>query len=118
MKKIEKNIRLYVAGWNETTPEAIKAAFGECCIQEVTYTDKTTPQFTGLELLVGLVMESYTKVPGRTFSLLTEPECFEGKAYYTWGLHLPDKAPRPGHDFLEYNEDGLITRIVGFLPVS
>ncbi|WP_146203129.1 hypothetical protein [Mucilaginibacter oryzae] len=86
MKNIIENIRLYVDAWNETTPKAVKAKFSECCAPDMTYTDKTTPLFTGIYKLVDLVTGSYQKTPGRTFSLLTQPEYFDGQVYYTWAF--------------------------------
>jgi hypothetical protein len=118
MKNIEENIRNYVAAWNETTPEAISSAFEQCCSQDITYTDKNTPKFSGISQLTSLVMSAHEKFPGITFSVLTEPECFDGQAYYSWGVHFPDGVDRAGRDYMEYNEDQLITRIVGFLPVA
>jgi hypothetical protein len=117
MKNIQENIKRYVNAWNETTPEAIKTAFEQCCAPDLTYTDKVTQKLTGIDELTALAMISHERFPGRTFFVMTEPEYFEGQAYYTWGIHLPGVGDRAGHDFMEYNEDEAITRVVGFLPV-
>lgn len=118
MKNIEEKIKHYVNTWNETTPEAIKAGFEKCCAPGITYTDRSTPLFSGIDQLTALVMSAHEKFPGITFSVLTEPECFEGLAYYSWGVNFPGVGERAGRDFMEYDKDELITRIVGFLPVA
>lgn len=117
MKNMTENISRYVGAWNEMTADAVKAALETCCAPDLTYTDKTTPVFSGIDELVKLIMGSHEKFPGRTFPLLTEPEYFDGQCYYTWGLNIPGMPEREGHDFVEYNAENMITRIVGFLPV-
>jgi len=118
MKSIEENIKDYVSAWNETTPEGIKAGFEKCCTPDVTYTDKNTPKFSGIDRLTALVMSAHEKFPGIRFSVLSEPECFEGQAYYSWGVHFPETGDKAGRDFMEYDDNHFITRIVGFLPVA
>jgi hypothetical protein len=117
MKNIIETISKYVGAWDEKTPEAVKAAFQECCAAEITYTDKNTPPLHGIDALRDLVMSSHAKFPGRTFSVLTQPEYFDNQCYYSWGVTFPGKEEIAGRDFIEYNGEGLITRIVGFLPV-
>jgi hypothetical protein len=125
MKNIAENISRYVGGWNEKNAEAVKAAFAECCVPDVTYTDKNTPDYTesrspvleGIDALTALVMGSHAKAPGRTFSLLTTPQYFNGNCHYSWGVLIPGREERAGWDYIQYNQDGLITQIVGFLPV-
>lgn len=118
MKSIAENIKDYVNAWNETTPEGIKAGFKKCCTPGVTYTDKNTPKFSGINQLAELVMSAHDKFPGIRFSVLSEPEYFEGQAYYAWGVHFPETGDRAGRDFMEYDDNHLIKRIVGFLPVA
>lgn len=116
MKNITEIVQRYVSGWNEPTHEAVKAAFKECCINDVTYKDKKTPILYGIDALVDLVMESYQLFPGRTFSILIQPEYFDGSCHYSWGAHVPATGHVAGWDYLEYNDDNQITAIVGFLP--
>ena len=117
-------ISRYVSAWNEKTPEAVKAAFSECCAPEMTYTDKNartytpdqTPIIKGIEELTALVMASYAKEPGRTFSMITTPQYFDSHCHYSWGLHVPGKDTAAGWDYIRYNDENLITEIIGFLP--
>ncbi|AYL95826.1 hypothetical protein [Mucilaginibacter celer] len=118
MKNIADNIRLYVSAWNEKTPEAIKAILLACCEPNITYTDKQTPQFSGIDALVDLIMNSYQLVPGRVITLQSEPEYFDGHAYYGWGIIIPGVGERAGRDYMIYDENHRIVEIVGFLPVS
>ncbi len=120
-----ETIERYVSAWNELTPATVKAALEQCCATRIsytdknmpTYTDKNTPVITGINALTDLVMLSHKKVPGRTFSVLTAPEYFEGHCYYTWGINIPGTGERVGHDYIIYNDANKIVSIVGFLPV-
>ena len=117
-------IDLYLSAWDEKTPEAVKAAFLECCSPKITYTDRNASTYTddpahlvqGIDQLTSLVMGSLDKVPGRTFSLLTTPQYFDGHCHYSWGLHISGQEVMAGWDYIQYNEENLITRIIGFLP--
>jgi hypothetical protein len=116
MKNITETVSHYVNGWNEKTPEAVKAEFIKCLDAGITYTDKNTALVNGIDDFIKLVMSSHEKVTGRTFSVLTTPEYFDHYCYYTWGINIPGKGEFAGHDYFEYNEEGLITRIIGFVP--
>jgi hypothetical protein len=117
MKNITETVSRYVAAWDEKTPETVKAALLQCCAAEITYTDKQTPVIKGIDALVNLIMASHEKVPGRTFSVLTPPEYFDHHCYYSWGINIPGKGELAGRDYIEYNDENRITRIIGFLPV-
>ena len=114
---MEESISRYAGAWDEPTPEAVKAAFAECCAPEITYTDRNTARIQGLDALTDLVMASHKKVPGRTFSVLTVPEYFGGQCHYQWAINLPGLGEKTGWDFMEYDAQNKITRIVGFVPV-
>ena len=119
-----ETISRYVGAWNTKTSEEIKNVFMECCASDVTYTDKNASTYTsdyssvlnGIDQLTALVISSHAKVPGRTFSLLSNPEYFDGHCHYSWGLQIPGMDEKAGWDYIQYNEDNLITHIIGFLP--
>jgi len=93
MKNMTDTINRYASAWNEMTTEAVTAAFAECCAPDViytdenarTYTEKQTTLIEGIDQLTALVMGSHAKVPGRTFSLLTTPQYFDGHCHYSLG---------------------------------
>jgi len=112
--KIERNISLYVAAWNEEGIDNIKFALTAFCTDETTYIDYQTPLTTGIDALADLILKSYEVLPGRRFSQLTHPDLHNNTGRYTWMVHLPDEKTSAGMDFFEFNSDGYITRIVGF----
>jgi len=116
MKDIKETIERYTSAWNEKTAAEVKVAFAQILADEITYQDRQTPLVTGIDAFVDLVMSSHEKVPGRTFSLLTEPEYFNHHCYYSWSINIPGKGEFEGRDFVEYNDENKMTKIIGFVP--
>lgn len=116
MENMKETAERYTSAWNEKTAEEVKNAFATVLADEITYQDKNTPLVTGIDAFVDLVMSSHEKVPGRTFSLLTEPEYFDGHCYYKWSINIPDIGEFAGRDYVEYNDENKMTKIIGFVP--
>jgi hypothetical protein len=118
MKNMKETVERYTSAWNEKTAEKVKMAFVEIFVDEITYQDKNTPLIKGIDAFVDLVMSSHEKVPGPTFSLLTEPAYFEHHCYYPWSINIPGFGEFAGRDYAEYNDENKLTKIVGFVPWS
>ena len=116
MKNMKDTVERYTSAWNEKTAAEVKVAFAQILADEITYQDRQTPLVTGIDAFVDLVMSSHEKVPGRTFSLLTEPEYFDHHCYYSWSIDIPAKGEFAGRDYVEYNDENKMTKIIGFLP--
>jgi len=116
MQTITENIALYLSAWNKKKAMEISASLQNCCAAEVTYTDKKAPLLSGIGPLTELIMNLHQMVPGRTFRISTEPEYFDGHCYYSWAMTIPGKEEVIGRDYMEYDAEGRIIKIVGFLP--
>ncbi|AOM79363.1 nuclear transport factor 2 family protein [Pedobacter steynii] len=116
MKNMKETVERYTSAWNKKTAAEVKAAFAQIFADEITYQDKQTPLVKGIDAFVDLVMSSHEKVPGRTFSLLTEPEYFDHHCYYSWCINIPGHGEFAGSDYAEYNEENKMTKIIGFVP--
>ena len=116
MKNMNETIERYTSAWNEKTIQDVKAAFADILANEITYQDKNTPLVTGMEAFVDLVMLSHDKVPGRTFSLSGEPEYFDHHCFYSWKINIPGHGEFAGKDYVEYNDENKLTKIIGFVP--
>jgi hypothetical protein len=116
MKNMKETAERYTSAWNKPTAAEVKELFTQTLADEITYQDKNTPVVTGIDAFVDLVMSSHEKVPGRTFSLLTEPEYFNHHCYYTWGINIPGFGEFKGRDYVEYNDENKMTKIIGFVP--
>ncbi|WP_147243686.1 hypothetical protein [Pedobacter miscanthi] len=111
-----ETVERYTSAWNEKTSAEVKAAFSSILSSEITYQDRQTPLVRGLDAFVELVMSSHEKVPGRSFSLLAEPEYFDHHCYYIWSINIPGKGQFTGKDYVEYDDENKMTKIIGFVP--
>lgn len=116
MKNMKETVERYTSAWNEKTAAEVKVAFTQILADEITYQDRQTPLVTGIDAFVDLVMSSHEKVPGRTFSLSTEPEYFDHHCYYSWSINIPGHGDFSGSDYVEYNDENKMTKIIGFVP--
>ena len=109
-------VERYTSAWNKTTAAEVKNSLTKVLADEITYQDRQTPLVTGIDAFVDLVMSSHEKVPGRTFALLSEPEYFGQHCYYSWSINIPGKGEFTGRDYVEYNDENKMTKIIGFVP--
>jgi SnoaL-like domain len=109
---VKEVVQQYVDAWNNEGLETFKTEFAKCLAPGVKYTDPNI-EAEGPDGIAALAQESEEKFPGRVFRLVTQPEHHHNVARYTWDVELPD-GPVVGQDVLEFNESGLITRIISF----
>jgi len=111
---IEQSILTYTSAWNETEKTAILEKIKKCWAPEGTYTDKLTDPISGQEAITDLIISSYELMGPRTFQVLGEPETHHQSGRFRWLAVRKEGYPVQGMDFFEFNEENLITRIVGF----
>jgi len=114
IKSIEEIILIYTSAWNETRPETIREKIDQCWSAEGTYTDKVTDTITGRDAITGLIISSYDRMGPRTFKVLAEPDVHHRSGRFRWLAVRPEGYPAEGMDYFEFDEQHLITRIVGF----
>lgn len=110
---VEETVQQYVTAWNNSGFDVFKAEFAKCLAPEVKYTDPNY-DIQGIDAIAGLAQGSEEKHPGRVFRLVTQPEHHHNVARYTWDVVLNNNTVE-GQDILEFNEAGLITRIITFV---
>lgn len=116
MENMKETVDRYTSAWNEKNRAEVKTAFVAILADGITYQDRNTPLVSGIEAFVDLVMLSHEKIPGRTFSLLTGPEYFDRHCYYSWTINIPGSGKFKGRDYVEYDDENKMTKIVGFVP--
>jgi len=113
-KNIEQTILIYTSAWNETERAVILEKIKKCWAPGGTYTDKITDTVTGQDAITDLIISSYEQMGPRTFKVLGEPDSHHLSGRFNWLAIRPEGYPIRGMDYFEFNEDNLITRIVGF----
>lgn len=109
---VKEIVHQYVNAWNNEGIEVFKTEFAKCLAPGVRYTDPNI-EAEASDGIAALAQGSAEKHPGRVFRLITTPEHHHNVARYTWDVELPDGRVE-GYDILEFNADGLITRIITF----
>ncbi|MFP9112698.1 nuclear transport factor 2 family protein [Flavobacterium sp. RHBU_3] len=110
---VKEIVHQYVNAWNNEGLEVFKTEFAKCLAPEVKYTDPNI-EADGPDGVAALAQGSLEKAPERKFRAVTEPEYHHNVARYTWeGTGIPTGRVE-GQDILEFNEVGLITRIITF----
>ena len=115
MHTVEEMITQYVNAWNEDELNKFKTAFAKCLSSDMTYTDPQNELINGLNGLSELAEASLKNAPGRKFKVVNAPIFHHRTASYVWQMQLPAKSLE-GLDYIEYNENFKITKLVSFFP--
>jgi hypothetical protein len=110
---IEEKVALYIKAWNTKGSEEIKAVIKQCWTDKTTYVDHLTPMLSGGDAITALIESSEAKVPGRKFDLL-KLEVHNQTGLSKWLLTRIDGSTVEGQDFMEFDGENFITRVVGF----
>ena len=104
MTDYQQMARDYLAAWNETDPEARRAAVGRIWTDDARYADPLA-DVTG-----------HDQVPGFAFTQVGEVDGHHDQARFTWGLGPAGAEPVViGSDVVTLAEDGRISLVLGFL---
>jgi len=104
----------YIALWNETDKEIRSGLLRKYWTEDATYVD---PIMSGaghaqVNALIAGVQERF---PGFSFSLIGEPDGYDGHVRFSWGLGPAGAdAPIKGSDVVRI-EDGRLKAVIGFL---
>ena len=105
----------YLAAWNETDPEARRAAVAEVFSDDVRYTDPMV-DVRGAEALAATIGAVQAQFPGFVFRLAGPADAHHDQVRFTWGLG-PEAGEPPviGSDVAVTDGDGRFVRVSGFL---
>ena len=105
----------YLAAWNETDPEARRAAVAEVFSADVRYTDPMV-DVRGAEALAATIGAVQAQFPGFVFRLAAPADAHHDQVRFTWELGPEGtEAPIVGSDVALLDADGRISAVLGFL---
>jgi hypothetical protein len=113
-QNIQEIILTYTSAWNETGPEIIREKINRSWSINGTYIDKLTDTVIGRDFLPDLIVASHTQMGPRTFHVVAEPVTHHRSGHFRWLVTRSEGYPAEGLDYFEFDENNLITRIVGF----
>lgn len=105
----------YLAMWNASGTADRSALVAQLCAPDVHYTDPLA-DVTGRDALESAIGAVQGQFPGFGFTLLGGVDGHHDQARFSWELG-PAGGPAPvaGFDVVTTDEDGRITRVLGFL---
>lgn len=114
---VEESIAQYIVAWNEQGIKNIKAALEKCWTVNGTYTDPSNAPMKGLDKLAAVIQGSQDKMPERKISATSKVDFHDNSGRYKWLLVKKNGDKSEGLDYLEYDSENRITRIVSFFGI-
>jgi hypothetical protein len=110
----EATVRLYCAAWGEPEAEKRRAMLAQVCSDITHYTDPTV-HFNHWRELDAYVENVHVMFPGCRIEITSGIDTHHGNGRFHWRFVTSDGATRQaGVDFVEFDADGRLGRIVGF----
>ncbi|TFV62562.1 UNVERIFIED_ORG: nuclear transport factor 2 family protein [Bacillus sp. AZ43] len=105
----------YLAAWNETDPEARRAAIADVFTADVRYTDPMA-DVQGRDQLEATIAAVQQQFPGFVFQAAGPVDAHHDQLRFTWHLGPEgQEAPIAGFDVAVVDADGRIRQVLGFL---
>ena len=119
MEQAKKNWDKYVNAWSETDREKRNAIFDDIINESSTYTDPLTEQpLAGHDALHAYIEQSQEMFPGVHFKI-KQVIFHHGKSLAHWDMcDGNENVIAPGNSYIEYDDNGKLTREVGFFEMS
>ncbi len=106
----------YSAAWNEKAgPDARKKLLDQAWSQDGEFVDEETPEgLVGREALSEYIAGTHAEMPGLVISETSEPEVLRDRLRVRWVARQDGTQMYTGTDFVEFAEDGRISRVTMF----
>jgi len=114
MKTLEESVTQYANAWNIQGIDNIKAALQGCWAPESTYVDTQNEMVTGIDGLAALIDAFHRQAPRHLLQQVSKVDAHHNCARFTWVNLGPNGEKMEGMDYCEYNDQNVITCIVGF----
>ena len=108
------SIDLYTAAWAETDRVRQQMLLARCWTPDSVYEDPQTPAVRGIEALIAVNASFHQAWPGARISRNSALEEYRQVGRFNWILHQPTGPITYGSDFVEFNDQNQLVRVVGF----
>ena len=107
-------VERYIQAWNEPSPAEIQTLLNEVWTANSTYEDPLTAELRGIDGITGHIQKFKKLKPGARMELNSAVDEYHGLGRFNWILHLPDGTAGYGTDFVEFDENNRLRRVIGF----
>ena len=112
-QSLNESIERYFQAWNQTGIATIDATLQLCWVAGGTYIDPLNA-LTGVDGLAAIIQQTQEGSPGRVVTLTSRVDHYHSNGRYTWAFTKPNGDKTEGFDYIEYDVDNRITRLVSF----
>lgn len=107
-------VRRYAEAWTEKSPEKMQEILEEVWTPASTYEDPLTAELTGYDRLAGHIRKFQNLKPDARMELNSEVDQYHQLGRFHWISTMPDGTVSYGTDFVEFDENNRLLRVVGF----
>ena len=114
MSSHPESLDLMLAAWNESDPDKVRPLLDKALAPDVVFIDPSI-ETHGIDEFEANVHEVHGRIPGAVYSRASGIDAHHRVVRYHWAIHDKDgKLLMPGFDATELDEQGRVTRVLGF----
>lgn len=102
-----------LAAWNESDSTKVRGHLERACAPDVHFVDPAH-DVTGIDAFEAMVHQVHGENPGAVYSRASAVDSHHGLHRYHWAIHKDGQLVLPGFDVTETDEQGRVTRVLGF----
>lgn len=102
-----------LAAWNEREPSNVRSHLERALSSGVEFIDPSI-ETHGIDEFEANVHNVQSEIPGAVYSRTSGVDSHHGLYRYSWQISRDGEVVLPGFDVTEVDEDGMVTRVLGF----
>ena len=102
-----------LAAWNEADPAKVRGHLERALAPDAHFVDPAH-DIVGIDAFEAMVHEVQGQIPGSVYSRASEVDSHHGLHRYHWAIHQDGSLLLPGFDVTETDDEGRVSRVLGF----
>lgn len=113
MARSPESLDHMLAAWNERDPDRVRAHLDKALSPEVVFIDPSIVT-RGIDEFEANVHGVHGRLPGASYRRASGVDRHHDVVRYAWEIHRDGELILPGFDVTELDEEGRVTRVLGF----
>jgi hypothetical protein len=101
------------AAWNESDPAKTRGHLERALVPDVVFIDPSV-EVHGIDEFEANIRDVREKVPGASYEVTSAVDSHHNLHRYSWAIVLDGRVLLPGLDVTQTDDDGRVTRVLGF----
>ena len=102
-----------LAAWNEQDPDKVRAHLDKALAHDIEFIDPSI-ETHGIDEFEANVHEVHRQLPGAVYERTSAVDSHHHLHRYSWAIARDGEVLLPGFDVSELNDDGMVSRVLGF----